>query len=206
MAWRIFRSPATNLTNGTEAAKIISTLLKVIWFVQTCNKVSNLSRIQILPSCSTEREVQTEYWSLNGNRFSSISSSFFSIRTLSKLICWHFDGIAKSIEKSNRLLNANRQKGSKTFEKTLSHSPAEHPAVPKRINERILRRIENENVENIVWNRLHKNWLHWSAWSMVNWLRQNIAFSRFACASIAPNLSAHSLTHAPSVCISSYCK
>lgn len=89
---------------------------------------------------------------------------FFTIRTLRKLICWHFGLIAKSIGKSNRLLNAHRQKGSKLYkastqrhtmqkEKALKRISAVVPNARQRESERT---NNNKKIErNIVQNRLY---------------------------------------------------
>lgn len=58
---------------------------------------------------------------------------FRVLEQLRKLICWHFNVIAKSIEKSNCLLNAYRQKGSKLSNSISSHGLKDNVA-KKKIN------------------------------------------------------------------------
>lgn len=92
------------------------------------------------------------------------------------MICWHFDFIAKSIEKSNRLLNAYRQRGSKVCNATIYFESygvswfCRIDAEAFRIlgeSEKSMKRSLSSTVEikmntrNMAENRPHKNWLHW---------------------------------------------
>lgn len=76
-----------------------STLREVIWFVQLVSRFQSYT-VDLLRRC-IERLLKMGLkwrWAM-----------------LRKLICWHFDFIAKSIEKWNRLLNTHRQKGSESL-------------------------------------------------------------------------------------------